>query len=114
MDFAGTVPLRALAAALDRDDPPLKAGDEVPPCWHWLYFPPTPRQSHIGLDGHPRRGGFPATGAAGAACGRAAGCGGTVRRASASHTRTSRITAIDSKMGQSGPLVFVSASRDQR
>ncbi len=107
-DFAGTAPLRALAAALDRDDPPLKAGDEVPPCWHWLYFLPTPRQSHIGLDGHPRRGGFlPPVPLA-----RRMWAGSRLRwhqalRVGHSYTRTSRITAIDSKMGQSGPLVFV-------
>jgi 3-methylfumaryl-CoA hydratase len=26
--------------------------------WHWLYFLPLARQSSIGVDGHPQRGGF--------------------------------------------------------
>lgn len=51
-------PIAALAAALDRDDPAPAAGDAVPPLWHWLYFLPTARQSVLGPDGHPARGGF--------------------------------------------------------
>jgi 3-methylfumaryl-CoA hydratase len=49
--------LKALAAALDRDDPAPEPGDAISPCWHWLYFPPLPlqRQSDIGPDGHARR-----------------------------------------------------------
>jgi len=30
----------------------------LPPLWHWLYFLPVARQSQIGADGHPARGGF--------------------------------------------------------
>lgn len=37
-DIAALAPLRGLTATLDRDDPPTKAGDAIPPCWHWLYF----------------------------------------------------------------------------
>ena len=33
-------------------------GDPLPPLWHWLYFLPTARQSALGPDGHPARGGF--------------------------------------------------------
>jgi 3-methylfumaryl-CoA hydratase len=51
-------PVAALAATLDRDDPPPRAGDVLPPLWHWLYFLPTARQSILGPDGHPARGGF--------------------------------------------------------
>ena len=56
-DHAATVPLQALSATLDRDDAPARFGDEVPPCWHWLYFLPLHRASGIGTDGHPQRGG---------------------------------------------------------
>src|SRR5207302_7153859 len=56
-DLATLAPLRGLTATLDRDDPP-RVGDAIPPCWHWLYFLPMHRQSGIGPDGHPRRGGF--------------------------------------------------------
>ncbi|HVY18328.1 MAG TPA: MaoC family dehydratase N-terminal domain-containing protein [Rhodopila sp.] len=51
-------PVAALSATLDRDDPPPQAGDALPPLWHWLYFLPTARQSLLGPDGHPARGGF--------------------------------------------------------
>ena len=51
-------PIAALSATLDRDDPAPKAGDPLPPLWHWLYFLPTARQSILGPDGHPARGGF--------------------------------------------------------
>ncbi len=51
-------PIAALSATLDRDDAPPQAGDALPPLWHWLYFLPTARQSVLGPDGHPARGGF--------------------------------------------------------
>jgi 3-methylfumaryl-CoA hydratase len=101
-------PLRALAATLDRDDPLPSAGDEVPACWHWLFFLPTPPQSEIGPDGHPRRGGYlPPVPLA-----RRMWAGSRLRwnhplRVGGSYTRTSRITSVDGKAGQTGPLVFV-------
>jgi 3-methylfumaryl-CoA hydratase len=107
-DFISPAPLRALAATLDRDDPPPRAGDEVPPCWHWLFFLPVPRQSEIGLDGHPQRGGYlPPVPLA-----RRMWAGSRLRwngplRVGGSYTRTSRINSVDCKAGQTGPLVFV-------
>jgi 3-methylfumaryl-CoA hydratase len=50
--------LQALAATLDREERTPEPGDAVSPCWHWLYFLPVVRQSEIGPDGHPHRGGF--------------------------------------------------------
>jgi 3-methylfumaryl-CoA hydratase len=107
-DRISAAPLRALAATLDRDDPLPRDGDEVPPCWHWLFFLPTPRQSELGFDGHPRRGGYlPPVPLA-----RRMWAGSRLRwnrplRAGGSYTRTSRIASVDCKMGQTGPLVFV-------
>src|SRR5258708_2445250 len=57
-DVITPVPVAALAATLDRDDPKPRPGDELPPLWHWLYFLPVARQSELGPDGHPKRGGF--------------------------------------------------------
>jgi len=45
-----------LAALLDHDRPPWPPGS-VPPLGHWLNFLPSARQSQVGEDGHPRRGG---------------------------------------------------------
>lgn len=57
-DIATPVPVAALAATLDRDDPLAQTGDMLPPLWHWLYFLPHHRQSEVGPDGHAKRGGF--------------------------------------------------------
>ena len=53
-------PLVLLSATLDRDDAAPRAGDAVPPLWHWLYFLPAYRQSEVGQRGgvgarQPRR-----------------------------------------------------------
>lgn len=47
--------LAGMSAALDRDDAPVRKGDPLPPCWHWMYFRDGTRQSELGLDGHPER-----------------------------------------------------------
>jgi 3-methylfumaryl-CoA hydratase len=57
-DVVTRVPIKALSATLDRDDPAPRDGDPLPPPWHWLYFLPIHRQSEIGPDGHAERGGF--------------------------------------------------------
>ncbi|MEK9678119.1 MAG: MaoC family dehydratase N-terminal domain-containing protein [Rhodospirillaceae bacterium] len=45
--------LDAMAATLDRADPPAKDGDTLPAAWHWMYFAPSVRHSGLGRDGHP-------------------------------------------------------------
>ena len=57
-DSLTAMPVAALSATLDRDDPAPALGTAVPPLWHWLYFLPHARASEIGPDGHPKRGGF--------------------------------------------------------
>jgi 3-methylfumaryl-CoA hydratase len=57
-DTVTTFPVAALAATLDRDDGVPAPGDALPLLWHWLYFLPVARQSILGPDGHPARGGF--------------------------------------------------------
>ncbi len=56
-DAIAPVPAQLLAATLDHETVP-QVGDELPPLWTWVYFLPVPRQSNIGADGHPKRGGF--------------------------------------------------------
>ncbi|ROZ78274.1 MaoC family dehydratase N-terminal domain-containing protein [Ramlibacter sp. WS9] len=55
-DLVTPAPVRMLRAALDM--PPDDSATELPPLWHWLYFLPSARQSQLGVDGHPERGGF--------------------------------------------------------
>jgi 3-methylfumaryl-CoA hydratase len=56
-DVITLAPARSISALLDHENQP-KVGDELPLLWTWLYFLPTPRQSLMGADGHPRKGGF--------------------------------------------------------
>ncbi len=57
-DLITPAPLRNLSATLDRDDAQPVPGTTLPPLWHWLFFLPHAKQSEIGEDGHPKRGGF--------------------------------------------------------
>ncbi len=57
-DTIAPVPVAALRATLDLDPDGVAPGTPLPPLWHWLSFLPVRRQSEIGPDGHPRRGGF--------------------------------------------------------
>ena len=107
-DVVTSTPAAALGATLDRDDPPPRAGDPLPPLWHWLYFLPLARQSEIGPDGHAKRGGFlppvplPRRMWAGSRLSfqQPLRIGDTIER-------TSTIDSVTTKEGRSGPLVFV-------
>ena len=107
-DVVTPTPVAALAATLDRDPVPPAPGDAVPPLWHWLYFLPLARQSQIGPDGHPRRGGFlppvplPRRMWAGSQFTFAAPL-----RVGDRVVRTSTIAEVTEKAGRNGPLVFV-------
>jgi 3-methylfumaryl-CoA hydratase len=107
-DQVTPTPVAALAATLDRDDPPPAPGDPLPPLWHWLYFLPLARQSEIGPDGHPKRGGFLPP----VPLPRRMWAGGRLDFLQPLHIgerveRTSRIADVTSKQGRTGPLVFV-------
>jgi 3-methylfumaryl-CoA hydratase len=107
-DAITLAPLAALSATLNRDDAPAREGDALPPLWHWLYFLPRHRQDELGTDGHAKLGGFlPAV-----PLPRRMWAGGRLRfhrplRAGDAIERSSLITRIDHKQGQSGELVFV-------
>lgn len=107
-DSIAATPVQALAATLDRDDPAPQPGDPIPPCGHWLYFLPLHRQSEIGQDGHPTRGGFlppvplPRRMWAGSRIEflRPLTIGSPIKRGS-------RVVDVSGKEGRSGALVFV-------
>ncbi|HEX6005650.1 MAG TPA: MaoC family dehydratase N-terminal domain-containing protein, partial [Burkholderiales bacterium] len=95
-------------ATLDRDDPPPRDGDPLPPLWHWLYFLPLHRQSAIGPDGHAKRGDFLPP----VPLPRRMWAGGRFTftaplRVGERIGRKSQIVGVTSKQGRSGPLVFV-------
>jgi len=107
-DEVTRVPAAALAATLDRDDPPPQAGDALPPLWHWLYFLPLHRQSDLAADGHAKRGGFLPP----VPLPRRMWAGGRFEfyhplRVGSAIERISWISDVTCKEGRSGPLVFV-------
>jgi 3-methylfumaryl-CoA hydratase len=108
VDRVTPVPLAALAATLDRDDPEPVEGGAIAPLRHWLYFLPLYRRSEVGPDGHPRRGGFLPP----VPLPRRMWAGGRLEfrrpvRVGDTLERTSTIAKVDEKQGRTGALVFV-------
>ncbi len=113
IDLATGAPLAALSATLDRDDPPLGAGTEAPLLGHWLYFLPIARQSEIGPDGHPKRGGFLPP----VPLPRRMWAGSRLTfhrplRVGDEMTRVSSIKDVSVKHGRNGALVFVTVRHE--
>jgi 3-methylfumaryl-CoA hydratase len=107
-DVITPVPVAALAATLDRDDPKPQPGGELPPLWHWLYFLPIARQSELAPDGHLKRGGFLPP----VPLPRRMWAGARFEfhrplRIGESIIRKSTIADVSMKEGRSGPLIFV-------
>jgi 3-methylfumaryl-CoA hydratase len=112
-DQVTLTPMAALGATLDRDEPPPATGDELPPLWHWLYFLPVHRQSMVGPDGHPKRGGFlPPVDLP-----RRMWAGGQLEflrplKAGDAVSRRSSIESVTHKQGRTGDLVFVKVKHE--
>ncbi|HYD60486.1 MAG TPA: MaoC family dehydratase N-terminal domain-containing protein [Noviherbaspirillum sp.] len=114
-DQVTPVPYAALSAVLDRDTGLLPAGMPLPPLWHWLYFLPLHKQSEIGEDGHPQRGGFLPP----VPLPRRMWAGGRLKflqdlRVGDAVERTSRVANVDVKEGKSGRLVFLLVQHEIR
>ena len=106
-DLIAPGPAAALAATLDRDDPPAE-GEPLPPAWHWIYFHEVARMSALGPDGHARRGGFLPP----VPLPRRMWAGGRMTfdsplRVGERVRRVSTVRSITPKSGRSGELVFV-------
>lgn len=107
-DRVTLTPMAALGATLDRADRFPRDGDPLPPLWHWLYFLPIHRQSELGPDGHPQRGGFIPP----VPLPRRMFAGGRQHyhaplRAGDTISRRSSIADVSHKIGRTGALVFV-------
>ena len=101
-------PLQALNATLDHPPLDAAAGRPLLPLWHWLYFLPLHRQSEIGPDGHPKRGGFLPP----VPLPRRMWAGSQLQwhaplRIGDAVQRESTIAEVNVKQGRSGTLVFV-------
>ena len=107
-DVVTPLPMVALSATLDRNDPPPRAGDPLPPLWHWLYFLEFTRASELGEDGHTARGGFLPP----VPLPRRMWAGSRFTFSQPLHVgerirRTSVVTDVSVKEGRTGPLVLV-------
>ena len=113
-DVITAPPANLLTASLDRDDPPYRDGDILPPNWHRLYFfLSAARPSDVGEDGHPARGLFLPP----VPLPRRMFAGGRMRwhrplRIGDSVTRVSEIVQVEGKHGRSGDLVFVTVRQN--
>jgi 3-methylfumaryl-CoA hydratase len=107
-DILSAAPVAAWRATLDHDNPSAHVGDALPPLAHWMYFQPGERQSALGVDGHPQRGGFLPP----VPLPRRMWASGRIDflaplRVGDAVTRRSRIESVREKGGRSGALVFV-------
>lgn len=111
-DVIASAPLNGLNALLDRDSR-VGSGEDVRPCAHWLYFLPFTRQSEMGEDGHPRRGGFlpPIDLPRRMWAGSRLEFPGVLRTGDVA-TRTSTILSVSPKVGRSGRMVFVTVRHE--
>jgi len=114
-DVIAATPCAALAATLDRDAARPAIGTPLPALWHWLYFLPLARQSEIGPDGHPQRGGFLPP----VPLPRRMWAGSRFQfqkplRVGDQLSRVSTIEGVSEKSGRSGPLVFVKVRHEIR
>jgi 3-methylfumaryl-CoA hydratase len=107
-DRLAAFPASAMAATLDRDDPPYADGSVLPKLWHWLYFLPIHKRSASGHDGHAALGGFLPP----VPLPRRMWAGGRLRflaplRIGQVLRKISSVLSVDHKAGRSGDLVFV-------
>ena len=96
-----------LAATLDLDVSP-KAGDPLPPGWHWIFFNRFAPAREVAADGHAQRGGFLPP----VALPRRMWAGGRLTfpgtlKVGEPARRHSEILKVEPKRGRSGDLVFV-------
>ncbi len=106
-----------MQATLNRP-PTFKAGDVLPPAWHWLYFHEPVSGTNLGVEGHAKLGGFmPPVSYGGDAPPRRMWAGGTFEFIRPLHLgdevkKVSRIKEILPKNGRSGRLCFVIVEHD--
>lgn len=103
-----------MAVTLDRE-PAFRAGDLLPPAWHWLYFHEIVRASQLGEEGHPQLGVMMPP----VPLPRRMWAGGRLDffqplRLGARAERVSTIQSIIPKAGTSGPLFFVTVEHELR
>jgi len=103
----------AARASFGQSQTRLKAGDPLPPLWHWFAFLPSTATQHLGQDGHPPLGDFlPPVGLE-----RRMSAGGSLSFHAPLHIgealhRTSKIRRVTEKSGAAGMMVFVTVDHE--
>ncbi len=111
-DHADAGRIAELAATLDHAAPPWIDG-EAPPLAHWLWFHTHMRQSELGPDGHPKRGGFLPP----VELPRRMWAGSRIRflapvPVGSALRQLSTIRSVEAKSGKSGAMIFVTVSHE--
>ncbi len=101
-------PITALAVTVDDRQISVENGKPVPPGWHWIFFLEAKPASELGVDGHPKRGGFLPP----VPLPRDMWAGGRIEflrplAIGEDITRESEILSVEPKSGRTGNLVFV-------
>ncbi len=110
-DFVSPHLVERLAATLGDA---LASTDVLPPLWHWLLFQEWVSPAQLGMDGHPKRGGFlpPLPELTRRVWGGGRVEFGARLRLGERIVRTSVIQRIDEKSGKSGRLVVVTVRHE--
>lgn len=111
-DHADAGRIAELAATLDHAAAPW-IGGEAPPLAHWLWFHTHARQSELGPDGHPKRGGFLPP----VELPRRMWAGSRIRFLAPVPLgrpvkQVSTIKGVDAKSGKSGAMIFVTVRHE--
>ncbi|OFE18654.1 mesaconyl-C4 CoA hydratase [Humibacillus sp. DSM 29435] len=111
-EVIGPEPSASLAALLDIDAP---TDGLLPELWHWVHLLARPRESLLGVDGHPVSG-IPAPPGPGRRRMFAGGRVTTLRRLRIGEEAVlvSRVESTAEKHGRSGPLTFVTVRNEVR
>jgi 3-methylfumaryl-CoA hydratase len=114
-DHIYPTPAKALALTLNNADFEFREGVHLPEIWHWLYFLPIVARSEIGIDGHPKRGGFLPP----IALERRMWASGQLTfhqdlRIGDEVAKTSEILKVSEKDGKAGKMVFVTVKHSIR
>lgn len=107
-DLISPWPVKGLSATFDLPAPSLVTGADIPLGWHWMYFLEAAPASELGVDGHPKRGGFLPP----IELPRRMWAGGRIQfqralRIGELARKESEILSLDKKSGRSGDMVFV-------
>jgi len=107
-DVVTSWPVTALAATVDDQQVSAENGGPLPPGWHWTFFLEAKPAPELGVDGHPKRGGFLPP----VPLPRRMWAGGRIEflrplAIGEKVTRESEIVSVEPKSGSTGALVFV-------